>query len=546
VEADIQLLADRLSIREPCLHLMRLVNTVLKRGAAAGLTLHQIATLVVRDDVDRPSDLEMLCQQATALARSVTDNPRLKSLMAPLSSHSSYSAYSHQQHQQLATPSANAQLQVASASALLASMKPALPSSKALLISTDVPLSSPPSLSTASSQRVPLSSPDTLTGSELQSTRQLHSSARTDEGSSSPTASTSVPDSLCSCSPPLSSATLADTSMLISPAFDHRRLVAPLSRPDSSRCTSCGIHRDAGSSSTATSAVLPHARQASHGQSTFTFDGAHRALLPPPPIGDLAVSTLEQTPPVRSVPRAQSQPDPAIPMLAASALATAVGPTAMLSDSDKMSVRSPVSQSRPPLSAVPSLSSDDSIESLGVVSEPAYQPSRGAGVTAGGLDRSSQSLLSHTHTTAGSPQTAPVRNVALSRCMSHSHFRKLDSIAGSAEGFRMAQLSDPYSASATSWTMGQALARKGMSCSPARIAFLTYVVQIHSVTYRVCDRAVSSELLLTHAVHAPCACRRLVPLQQRRDGLLRKRYPVSKSQSIHVPCPGPAAAALLQ
>jgi hypothetical protein len=70
-QADKQLLQQELpNLRPECLRVMELATTLLKRGAAAGLTLHEIANIMTRpfDSAgdEEPSELEKLAGQARA------------------------------------------------------------------------------------------------------------------------------------------------------------------------------------------------------------------------------------------------------------------------------------------------------------------------------------------------------------------------------------------------------------------------------------------------------------------------------------------------
>jgi hypothetical protein len=67
--ADIQLLRNTLCIREPCLRVMRISSILLQKGISAGLTLFQIALIMCRNQLEQPSDLEIMCAQAQAIAR---------------------------------------------------------------------------------------------------------------------------------------------------------------------------------------------------------------------------------------------------------------------------------------------------------------------------------------------------------------------------------------------------------------------------------------------------------------------------------------------
>jgi hypothetical protein len=55
---------------------MRISGMLLKKGIAAGLTLYQIASIITRSNLDQPSQLEIICYQATEIARSVRSNVR--------------------------------------------------------------------------------------------------------------------------------------------------------------------------------------------------------------------------------------------------------------------------------------------------------------------------------------------------------------------------------------------------------------------------------------------------------------------------------------
>jgi len=63
IEHDVQLLRS-LGIREECIQTMVISSTLLKKGAAAGLTLFQIATLASRTDLLEPSPLERMIESA--------------------------------------------------------------------------------------------------------------------------------------------------------------------------------------------------------------------------------------------------------------------------------------------------------------------------------------------------------------------------------------------------------------------------------------------------------------------------------------------------
>ena len=76
VKADIDELRRRLAIREECLKVMRISGMLLQKGVAADLTLYEIGCLTCRQNIDTPSQLEVLCSQAATLARSIRDKVR--------------------------------------------------------------------------------------------------------------------------------------------------------------------------------------------------------------------------------------------------------------------------------------------------------------------------------------------------------------------------------------------------------------------------------------------------------------------------------------
>ena len=76
VKADIDELRRRLAIREECLKVMRISGMLLQKGVAADLTLYEIGCLTCRQNIDTPSQLEVLCAQAATLARSIKDKVR--------------------------------------------------------------------------------------------------------------------------------------------------------------------------------------------------------------------------------------------------------------------------------------------------------------------------------------------------------------------------------------------------------------------------------------------------------------------------------------
>jgi len=63
VEEDAALL-EKLSIRPECIRTMKISSTLLKKGAAAGLSLYEIASMASRIVIDQPSPLERIFEQA--------------------------------------------------------------------------------------------------------------------------------------------------------------------------------------------------------------------------------------------------------------------------------------------------------------------------------------------------------------------------------------------------------------------------------------------------------------------------------------------------
>jgi hypothetical protein len=63
VEEDAALLAN-LGIRDECIRTMKISSTLLKKGAAAGLTLYDIGNIASRTNIDQPSALERMFEQA--------------------------------------------------------------------------------------------------------------------------------------------------------------------------------------------------------------------------------------------------------------------------------------------------------------------------------------------------------------------------------------------------------------------------------------------------------------------------------------------------
>lgn len=78
VEQCVNTLRKDLNVRESCLQLMRIAVMVLKKGARAGLCLHDIASIIARQDVDQPSILETQVARAHELSRMMENNSRVK------------------------------------------------------------------------------------------------------------------------------------------------------------------------------------------------------------------------------------------------------------------------------------------------------------------------------------------------------------------------------------------------------------------------------------------------------------------------------------
>ena len=71
VKKDIDELRQRLTIREECLKVMRISGMLLQKGVSADLTMYEIGSLSCRQNIDTPSQLEVLCAQAATRARSI-------------------------------------------------------------------------------------------------------------------------------------------------------------------------------------------------------------------------------------------------------------------------------------------------------------------------------------------------------------------------------------------------------------------------------------------------------------------------------------------
>lgn len=80
--ADAAVLA-RLAIRPPCLAVAHLSTKMLKLGATLGLTLHEIAQMISREDDDTPAPVEQLYIQALHLARARRKPRQLSEALPP-------------------------------------------------------------------------------------------------------------------------------------------------------------------------------------------------------------------------------------------------------------------------------------------------------------------------------------------------------------------------------------------------------------------------------------------------------------------------------
>jgi hypothetical protein len=78
VDECVSRLRCELDVREPCLVLVRAAGMLLKMGAAAGLCLHDIASILVRQDMDTPSVIEKQVQRAQELSAMMLRNARTK------------------------------------------------------------------------------------------------------------------------------------------------------------------------------------------------------------------------------------------------------------------------------------------------------------------------------------------------------------------------------------------------------------------------------------------------------------------------------------
>jgi hypothetical protein len=79
VEEDAALL-EKLSIRPECIRTMKISSTLLKKGAAAGLSLYEIASMASRTVIDQPSPLERIFEQAIIETEHQSEDSLLQTL----------------------------------------------------------------------------------------------------------------------------------------------------------------------------------------------------------------------------------------------------------------------------------------------------------------------------------------------------------------------------------------------------------------------------------------------------------------------------------
>jgi len=78
IEDNIRLLREQLNIRECCLDNLRYVGIMMKKGAAAGLCLHDIASMIARQEMDTPSAVEHQVARSNQLAQMMMNNARVR------------------------------------------------------------------------------------------------------------------------------------------------------------------------------------------------------------------------------------------------------------------------------------------------------------------------------------------------------------------------------------------------------------------------------------------------------------------------------------
>ncbi|UKK02789.2 hypothetical protein MACK_002886 [Theileria orientalis] len=74
VDKDIERLKKYLHVRDECLRTMKVTTKFLQIAASMKLNLHQIATMIVRHDMDIPSELELIIKKSIEQAYKVTDS----------------------------------------------------------------------------------------------------------------------------------------------------------------------------------------------------------------------------------------------------------------------------------------------------------------------------------------------------------------------------------------------------------------------------------------------------------------------------------------
>uniref|UniRef100_A0A3B0NDV7 Phosphatidylinositol 3- and 4-kinase, putative n=1 Tax=Theileria annulata TaxID=5874 RepID=A0A3B0NDV7_THEAN len=74
VDKDIELLRKYLHIREECLRTIKVTTKFLQIAASMNLNLYQIATIIVRHDIDIPSEIEIIIKKAIEQAYKMSDN----------------------------------------------------------------------------------------------------------------------------------------------------------------------------------------------------------------------------------------------------------------------------------------------------------------------------------------------------------------------------------------------------------------------------------------------------------------------------------------
>jgi hypothetical protein len=80
-DADIERLRKETDIPKECLRNSKIATVLLKQGAAAGLVLFEIADIMSRSKLDRPSDLEEAVARAQAMAKAFLKSPRARGLL---------------------------------------------------------------------------------------------------------------------------------------------------------------------------------------------------------------------------------------------------------------------------------------------------------------------------------------------------------------------------------------------------------------------------------------------------------------------------------